>query len=271
MQWSHANISLSWTVGSDEAQLQGERRVSFWNSNGGMSMSIHERSTRGKESRSIRRMVMSAMLSAVTAILVFTPIGMILLPPPLPAVTMVHIPVILAALVEGPLVGLAVGLVFGVCSLIRAWESGMAGLTLFFRNPLVSVLPRLLIPLTALGIYLLLKKVCKPRPLMDRVAAGVAAVFGALTNTICCLGMILLLYGQELNELLNVMLGKGEMSEIYANQAAGWLVTVVGLPNGIAEAVVAAVLIPILKTAVDAFGKRAGRVAPTTAQKGRKQ
>ncbi|MCL1855232.1 MAG: ECF transporter S component, partial [Clostridia bacterium] len=202
-------------------------------------------------------------------VLVFTPIGMILLPPPLPAVTMVHIPVILAVLVEGPLVGLAVGLVFGVCSLIRAWESGMVGLTLFFRNPLVSVLPRLLIPLVALGIYILWQKAFKTRRLMDRIGAGVAAVFGALTNTVCCLGMILLLYGQELNELLNGMLTKGEISEVYANHAAGWLVAVVGLPNGIAEAAVAAILIPILKTAVDALGKRAGRNVSATAHKGR--
>jgi len=233
-------------------------------------MPIHEQSIRSNESRSIHRMVMSAMLSAVTAVLVFTPIGMIILPPPLPAVTMVHIPVILAALVEGPLVGLTVGLAFGVCSLIRAWESGMAGLTLFFRNPLVSVFPRLLIPLVALGIYLLWKKICKPKLILDRIGAGVAAVFGALTNTVCCLGMILLLYGQDVNELLDGMLRQGEISDTYVNSAAGWLVAAVGLPNGIAEAAVAAALIPILKTAVDAFGRRAGRAAFTTSQKGRK-
>jgi len=225
-------------------------------------MSIHETSARGRESRSIHRMVTSAMLSAVTAVLVFTPVGMIQLPPPLPAVTMVHIPVILAALAEGPLVGLTVGLVFGVCSLIRAWESGMAGLTLFFRNPLVSVLPRLLIPLAALGVYLLWKKAWKPSPRADRIGAAVAAVCGALTNTVGCLGMILLLYGRQLNELLNGMLGQGQVSEAYANRAAGWLVAVVGLPNGIAEAVVAAILIPILKAAVDVLIKRSGRSAP---------
>ena len=51
----------------------------------------------------IRRMVITAMLGAVTALLTFTPVGMIMLPPPLPAVTLVHIPVILAALADGPL------------------------------------------------------------------------------------------------------------------------------------------------------------------------
>ncbi len=211
---------------------------------------------RGRRSKATHRMVIAAMLSAITVLLVFTPIGMIPLPPPLPAVTMVHIPVILAALVEGPLVGLMVGLVFGLCSLLRAWENGMVGLTLFFRNPLVSVLPRLLIPLAALGAYLLWKKLVKPKTVMDSIGTGVAAVIGALTNTVCCLGMIVLLYGKDLNELVAGVIASGSADAAYVGNAAGWLVAVVGLPNGIAEAVVAAILIPILKKAVDALRRR---------------
>lgn len=225
---------------------------------------------RAKRGQATRRMVVAAMLSAITAVLVFTPIGMIPLPPPLPAVTMVHIPVILAALVEGPVVGLTVGLVFGLCSLIRAWESGMVGLTLFFRNPLVSVLPRLLVPLVALGLYLLWKKLLGKKPLWDRVGAAVAAVFGTLTNTVGCLGMILLLYGQDLNELVNGVIASGLAAAAYQDQAAAWLVAVVGLPNGLMEAAVAAVLVPILKTAADAISRRSGRKAPAIAQKERK-
>ena len=135
---------------------------------------------RRRQSDMIRRMVVTAMLSAITALLTFTPIGMITLPPPLPSATTVHIPVILAALVEGPLVGLAVGLVFGLCSLIRAWGTGMVGLTLFFRNPLVSVLPRLLVPLAALGFYLLWKKLVRQNAVTDKLGAGIAGLIGAL-------------------------------------------------------------------------------------------
>lgn len=229
----------------------------------------HEK--RRSRSQATRRMVLAAMLSAITAVLVFTPIGMIPLPPPLPAVTMVHIPVILAVLVEGPVVGVTVGLVFGLCSLLRAWESGMVGLTIFFRNPLVSVLPRLLIPLAALGVYLLWKKLRGSRAVSDQIGAGVAALFGALTNTVGCLGMILLLYGKDLNELVNGIIASGGADGAYAGQAAAWLVAVVGLPNGIAEVVVAAVLVPILKTAVDALGRRSGRKGAVSVQKERKQ
>ena len=54
---------------------------------------------RRRQSDRIRQMTVAAMLSAITALLVFTPIGMIQLPPPLLAVTTVHVPVLIAALV----------------------------------------------------------------------------------------------------------------------------------------------------------------------------
>ena len=212
----------------------------------------------GKQSQWIRRMVITAMFGAITALLTFTPIGMIMLPPPLPAVTLVHIPVILAALAEGPAVGVPVGLIFGLCSLIRAWETGMVGLTLFFRNPLVSVLPRMIIPLTAWGTYTLWKRVVKRKGIADKVGAGIASAVGAVTNTVLCLGMIVILYGGDLTVLVNNLISGGNTGAAYLNNAGAWLVAVVGLPNGLAEAAVAAVLVPMVKIAVDAVNRRSG-------------
>ncbi|MEG0996281.1 MAG: ECF transporter S component [Clostridia bacterium] len=217
---------------------------------------------RAKQSELIRKMVIAGMLSAITALLTFTPFGMIPLPPPLPAATTVHVPVILAALVEGPWVGLVVGLVFGACSFIRAWETGIVGLTLFFRNPLVSVLPRLLVPLAAAGFYLLWKKLtkrnqlAKQNQLVDQLGATIAAVLGSVVNTVACLGMIMLIYGADLTALLNQMISTGGTEAAYLNHAGAWLVGVVGLPNGIGEAIVAALLVPMIKTAVEAIIKR---------------
>ena len=64
---------------------------------------------RTRQSERIRKMVLASMLSAITAVLTFTPIGMIPLPPPLPSATMVHIPVLLAGMLYGPLCGASVG------------------------------------------------------------------------------------------------------------------------------------------------------------------
>ena len=209
---------------------------------------------RRRQSERIRQMIVAAMLSAITALLVFTPIGMIQLPPPLLAVTTVHVPVLIAALVEGWWVGGFVGLVFGVCSMIRAWESGAVGLTLFFRNPLISVLPRILFPLGAYAAYLLLKKLFREGQLRD-----IAAAVGAALNTVLVLGTLYLIYGAKLTELVNNMISAGNAEAHYLDQAGAWLVAAVGLPNGIAEAIVAAVLVPMIKVAVDAVTKRKGR------------
>lgn len=219
------------------------------------------------QSKAIRRMVITAMLGAITALLAFTPVGMIMLPPPLPAVTLVHIPVIVAALVEGPWVGVPVGLIFGLCSFIRAWESGMVGLTLFFRNPLVSVLPRLIIPLTAWAAYALWQRLVKGRGPVDKLGVGIAAVIGTLTNTVLCLGAIVLLYGNELNVLVKNLVELGGVESRYLSDGGAWLVGAVGVPNGLAEMVVAALLVPLIKTAADAINRR-GRGARKPASAG---
>ena len=219
----------------------------------------HSPAPRARQSERIRKMVLASMLSAITAVLTFTPIGMIPLPPPLPSATTVHIPVLLAALVEGPAVGLIVGVVFGLCSLIRAWEVGMVGLTLFFRNPLVSVLPRLLVPLIACGVWMLWKKLIRPHAVTDKIGAVVASAAGAVGNTVLCLGTIVLLYNTDLTVLINEMISSGSADAAYLDHAGAWLVAVVGLPNGIAEAIAAAVIVPIIKTAVDAVLRRTHR------------
>lgn len=214
---------------------------------------------RQQQSDFIRKMTITGMMSAITIVLVFTPIGMITLPPPLLAVTTVHVPVLLAVLLEGPGVGAIVGLVFGLCSFIRSWESGMIGLTLFFRNPLVSVLPRILFPLVAALIYWLWKKLPGQSKVMDKVGVGLAATVGTVCNTVFCLGTIALLYGNDLTVLINNMISAGNAEAQYLDNAGAWLVTVVGVPNGVAEAIAAAVIVPILKAAVDAVLRRGGK------------
>ena len=212
--------------------------------------------SRAHQSERIRQMVIAAMLSAIVAVLTFTPIGMIPLPPPLPNATTVHLPVLVAALVEGPMVGLIVGAVFGICSFIHAWETGMVGLTLFFRNPVVSVLPRLIVPLAAFAVWMLWRKVIRQNAVTDKIGVALASVAGTVTNTCLCLGLIALIYGGDLTVMLNEMISAGSADAAYLDHAGQWLVAVVGLPNGIGESIVAAIIVPMIKTAVDAVIRR---------------
>ncbi|HPF87863.1 MAG TPA: ECF transporter S component [Candidatus Limiplasma sp.] len=214
---------------------------------------------------STRRIVVTAMLAAITVLLAFTPVGMIPMPAPLPSITLVHLPVIVAVLLEGPVVGVSIGLVFGISSLIRAWASGAVGLTLFFRNPLISVIPRMLIPLAVWSVYQLLTKLFGKTKVSDKVISGISAAMGAITNTVLCLGLIALLYGQELSEIVNNLIATGDAGATYLDHAGAWLVAVVGLPNGIAEAIVAAVIIPLIKIAVESANRRYRRGKKATA------
>ena len=52
--------------------------------------------------------------------------------------------------------------------------------------------------------------------------------------------------------MLNEMIAAGSADAAYLNNAGAWMVAAVGLPNGIAEMLVAAVIVPMVKTAVDA-------------------
>jgi uncharacterized membrane protein len=103
-----------------------------------------------------------------------TQVGYIPLPffPGVNATTM-HIPVIIAGILGGPLVGFFVGLIFGVSSFMRATIP-------LFSDPLVSVLPRLFIGITSYYTYKYTK---------NSVAS---AIVGTATNTGGVLGMIYL-------------------------------------------------------------------------------
>lgn len=104
-----------------------------------------------------RKLVISAMLGAITMVLGLTPLGII--PMGLINPTTMHIPVIVAAIAEGPIVGAMVGLIFGVFSLLNAILRNASPVAFVFYNPLISVVPRILIGITSYYSYIALKKV----------------------------------------------------------------------------------------------------------------
>jgi uncharacterized membrane protein len=102
------------------------------------------------------------------------------------SLTIMHVPVIIGAILEGPLVGLLIGLIFGVASLIQAAVAPNGPGDVIFTNPVISVLPRLFIGPAAWLIWSLLKR----WPPLGLIVSGLA---GSLTNTILVLGAIGLL------------------------------------------------------------------------------
>lgn len=122
----------------------------------------------------VRKPVVSGLLGAVAIVLGATQLGFIPVPTPAGHATIMHIPVILGSLVEGPGVGVAVGAIFGLFSWLQAPNP-------LFADPLVSVLPRLFIGPVAYYTYIGMRR--------GALAAAFAAAAGTLTNTVLVLGM----------------------------------------------------------------------------------
>jgi uncharacterized membrane protein len=171
---------------------------------------------------STRKITTLAMLTAIAVILGFTPLGIIPVPP-VPA-TIMHIPVIIAAILEGPIIGAIMGLIFGIISIIRAVTTGSLLLEAYF-NPLISVLPRILIGVGAYYVYKLL-------PVKnDKIRVGVAAAVGTAINTIGFLGMMFLLFAK----------GYATAKDIPVD-TVGKVIATVGFTNGIPEIIVAVII-----------------------------
>jgi len=129
-----------------------------------------------------RKIVVAGILSAISIFLGITKWGF------LPwftgtSITIMTVPVVIGAVLEGPVVGLAIGLIFGVFSLIQAAVAPNGPGDVTFTNPFYSVLPRLFIGPVAWLVWRALQR----WQVVGLLASGAA---GALTNTVLVLGLL---------------------------------------------------------------------------------
>lgn len=132
---------------------------------------------------------------AIAAIFLSLILIFVLVPMPTPiGVSMAFVPliaVILAADVQGFGMGLFAGTAFGIASLINAFLHPTL-LAPMFYNPLVSIVPRMVIPITTYFSFKLFKKLLKKRSedASTFVAATVSSVVAVVTNTGLVLSMM---------------------------------------------------------------------------------
>ena len=182
-----------------------------------------------------RKLVVVAMLAAVSIILGLTPLGFIPVPFSPAKATIMHIPVIIGSIMEGPIVGAIVGLVFGVFSIYQAVVMPTNPAQFVFLDPVVAILPRVLIAFTSYYIYILIIKVFKARmrqkPLIITASAFAGAV-GTLTNTLGVLSAIYFRHGVEYAEKLGI-----------EADTVGKFIVGIGITNGIPEIIVAIIVV----------------------------
>ena len=186
-----------------------------------------------------------ALMVAVVILLANTPLGMIQLP--IIKATTVHIPVILGAIILGPLAGAILGGTFGICSMISNTLAptllsfafspfvSMTGLPGAVKALWISVGCRILIGVVAGWLWILLKK-CK---LNSAIALPVTGFVGSLTNTVLVMGSIYFLLAKEY----------AAAKSVAVNAVWGLVmgtVTASGIPEAIAAAVLVLMIGPVL-------------------------
>jgi uncharacterized membrane protein len=114
----------------------------------------------GGRRSAVRKIVVAGILGAIITLLGYLGTagpGFIPVPTPAQHATTLHVPVIIGAILEGPVVGLVLGLIFGIFSWLQA---GILGVVMF-QDPLVAILPRLFIGITAWAAYVLFRRTGK--------------------------------------------------------------------------------------------------------------
>ena len=178
-----------------------------------------------KKSFTVRHMAVTGMLGAISVVLGMTPLVFIPVGPT--NATIMHIPVIIGAIVEGPIVGMLVGLIFGIFSLIRS-ITAPTPISFVFWNPLVSILPRILIGLASYYIYKFFSKTTKN----EAVSIGITGALGTLVNTLGVLGMVYALYAEKFVSALGL-----------SGQNAFKVISGIGITNGLPEMFVAMLIV----------------------------
>ena len=167
------------------------------------------------------------------------------IPPPVLSITYIHVTVILATLWLGWKEGVLVGTAWGLNSWIRALTAPVSPINAqVLSDVMVSVLPRMLMPLILAGLIVVFKSWSKN----PRLVGALAGFSGSFLNTFLVLGAIVL-FKQEV-----YMTIKG------VDQTGLWqLLGGIIATNGILEAFVAAILTPIFYQVTLQLAKRQGQ------------
>lgn len=197
-------------------------------------------------------MVCVALMAAIIIVLANTPLGMIQLP--IIKATTVHIPVIIGAILFGPLAGGILGGVFGICSLV---SNTMAPTLLSFAfSPFlsttgfsgiakalwISVGCRILIGIVSGWLFLLLEK-GKANHFFSLPLVGFS---GSMVNTLFVMGSIYVLFAQQY----------AQAKEVGATAVFGLIIGTI-TASGIPEAIAAAILVTAIGKTLLSFFKKA--------------
>ena len=219
-----------------------------------------------KRKKDTRWMVTVALMAAIVILLANTPLGMIQLP--IVKATTVHIPVIIGAIVLGPMTGAILGATFGICSVI---SNTMAPTLLSFAfSPFlsttgligagkalwISIGCRTLMGIIAAWIWIVLKKLIVERRIREEdpdtkkllftkqsrrqsICLCITGFLSSMIHTILVMGSIYVLLAQQY----------AEAKEVAVTAVFGLIMGTV-TASGIPEAIAAAILVMVISKVI---------------------
>ncbi len=179
--------------------------------------------------QSIQRITRLGILMGLIILMTFIPnIGYI--QTGLFSITTIHIPVLIGAALMGPIGGFVLGLTWGLTSYFYALTLGTIE-AMIFLNPMVSIVPRILVGLIVSYTTLALDKFDMKEVLKYGLVAGI----GTLSNTVLVLSAIF------------TFASEGVLS---FNQAFSTIITIIISTNGLLELFAAVIIVPTVVRAI---------------------
>ncbi len=179
--------------------------------------------------QSIQRITRLGILMGLIILMTFIPnIGYI--QTGLFSITTIHIPVLIGSALMGPIGGFVLGLTWGLTSYFYALTLGTIE-AMIFLNPMVSIVPRVLVGLIVSYTTMALDKVNMKEVLKYGLIAGV----GTLSNTVLVLSSIF------------IFASEGVLS---FNQAFSTIITIIISTNGLLELFAAGIIVPAVVKAI---------------------
>lgn len=197
--------------------------------------------------RSSMTITLLGIFGALIILQAYVPmVGYIRIFPAWPAISTIHLTVILAAVLLDVPGGAAMGLLWGVVSLVKAYTAPGDPMTLLlFQNPVIAIMPRVLVGVVAaLVFHHALGAWHSQRAQVVRLS--LAGICGALTNTALVI-------------LLTWLFFAGQAGAVVPGADAAnlaWLLVGAFTVNATLEALMAALVVPILGTALLAARRR---------------
>jgi uncharacterized membrane protein len=177
-------------------------------------------------------MVQTAILAAILILMAFTPLGYLKVGTI--SITFLTLPVVVGAVMIGPLSGAVLGGVFGITSFVQCFGMDVFGTTLMGINPVLTfilcMVPRILMGLLVGLIFRALLRIDK----IKLWSFAVASLSGAVINTVLFVGALLLFFGnseylrsfgENFMAILGVLITLNAVVEAIVSMIAGTAIT----------------------------------------------